>query len=58
MKRLSNQVRQRRRQKWLDIPAHGIEEAGHGKAKAIGKLLQETDRDSRDQIVLPEEGPP
>ncbi|MNJ30893.1 hypothetical protein D3C77_255060 [compost metagenome] len=24
------QVRQRRRQTWLDLPAHGFEEAGHG----------------------------
>jgi hypothetical protein len=30
MKRLSNQVRQRQRQTWLDLPAHGVEEAGHG----------------------------
>ncbi|MNQ31015.1 hypothetical protein D3C85_443760 [compost metagenome] len=30
MKRINNQVRQRRRQTWLDLPAHGIEEAGHG----------------------------
>ncbi|VVO40224.1 hypothetical protein PS712_05782 [Pseudomonas fluorescens] len=30
MRRVSNQVRQRRRQTWLDLPAHGIEEAGHG----------------------------
>lgn len=34
MRRISNQVRQRRRQTWLDIPAHGIEEAGHGHDRA------------------------
>ncbi len=34
MKRLSNQVRQRRRQTWLDLPAHEIEEAGHGRGTA------------------------
>ncbi len=29
MRRINNQVRQRRRQIWLDLPAHGNEEAGH-----------------------------
>ncbi len=30
MRSISNQVRQRRRQTWLDLPAHRIEEADHG----------------------------
>lgn len=34
MKRISNQVRQRRRQAWLDLPAHEIEEVGHGLGRA------------------------
>lgn len=34
MRRINHQVRQRRRQTWLDLPAHGIEEAGHGRGTA------------------------
>ncbi|WP_457967570.1 hypothetical protein [Pseudomonas sp. R4-84] len=34
MRRVNNQVRQRRRQTWLDIPASGIEGAGHGRNTA------------------------
>lgn len=30
MRSISNLVRQRRRQTWLDLPAHRFEEAGHG----------------------------
>ncbi len=30
MKRISKQVQQRRKQTWLDLPASGIEEVGHG----------------------------
>lgn len=43
VRRISNQVHPRRRQTWLDIPAHGIAEAGNGqeRTRTIGKGLGE-----------------
>ena len=43
MRRINNQVRQRRRQTWLDLPAHGIEEVGHG-SRSEGPLSEERRR--------------
>jgi len=58
VRRISNQVRQRRRQTWLDLPAHGIEEVAMAKSgkerstKAAQKRIEYDEKELRHRCRL------
>ena len=48
MRRISAKVRQRKRQTWLDVPASGLEEVGHGRRTRADGGSQEASREARE----------